>query len=76
MNRSNRLLLQKSIPYLFLLPAIVALLVTIFLPAIQAFSLSFSQYDYDLTQLPRWVGLTNFQRLARDLSAIKEIYQL
>ena len=62
----NRLLLQKSIPYLFLLPAITALLLTIFLPAIQAFSLSFTQYDYDLTQLPRWVGLTNFQRLGSD----------
>ena len=53
-------------PYYFLLPAMVALTLTIFLPAIQAFSLSFTQYDYDLTQLPRWVGLENFQRLWSD----------
>lgn len=53
-------------PYWFLLPAIVALTLTIFLPAIQAFSLSFTQYDYDLTQLPRWVGMANFERLLSD----------
>lgn len=66
MSRFKFLWQQKAIPYLFLLPAIVALSITIFLPAIQAFSLSFTQYDYDLTQLPRWVGLANFQRLASD----------
>ena len=57
---------QRTTPYLFLLPAIIALSIAIFLPAIQAFSLSFTQYDYDLTQLPRWVGLANFQRLYSD----------
>jgi putative chitobiose transport system permease protein len=57
---------QKLIPYLFLLPAIIALSVTLFFPAIQAFSLSFAQYEYDLTQMPQWVGLANFQRLASD----------
>ena len=66
MSRFKFLWRQKAIPYLFLLPAIIALSITIFLPAIQAFSLSFTQYDYDLTQLPRWVGLANFQRLASD----------
>ncbi len=53
-------------PYYFLLPAMLALTLTIFLPAIQAFSLSFTQYDYDLTQLPRWVGTANFERLFSD----------
>ena len=57
---------QKWTPYLFLLPALIALSLTIFLPAIQAFSLSFTSYDYDLTRLPDWVGLANFQRLAGD----------
>lgn len=57
---------QQLIPYLFLLPAIVALSITLFFPAIQAFSLSFAQYEYDLTQIPQWVGLANFQRLASD----------
>ncbi len=57
---------QKLTPYLFLLPAIALLGLTVFLPAIQAFSLSFSQYDYDLTQAPQWVGLANFKRLWAD----------
>lgn len=57
---------QNWTPYLFLLPALIALSLTIFLPAIQAFSLSFTSYDYDLTKLPDWVGLANFQRLAGD----------
>ena len=57
---------QKLTPYLFLLPAIIILGLTVFLPAIQAFSLSFTRYEYDLTQLPQWVGLNNFQRLWQD----------
>ena len=57
---------QKLTPYLFLLPAIAILTITIFLPAIQAFALSFTQYEYDLTQTPEWVGFANFQRLWGD----------
>ena len=57
---------QKLTPYLFLLPAIAILTITIFLPAIQAFALSFTQYEYDLTQTPEWVGFVNFQRLWGD----------
>ena len=57
---------QKLTPYLFLLPAIAILTLTIFLPAIQAFALSFTQYEYDLTQAPEWVGFANFQRLWDD----------
>ena len=57
---------QKITPYLFLLPAIAILTITIFFPAIQAFALSFTQYEYDLTQTPEWVGFVNFQRLWGD----------
>ncbi len=53
-------------PYLFLFPALLLLLITVFIPAIQAFSLSFTQYNYDITQPPQWVGLENFQRLLQD----------
>ncbi|TVR13322.1 MAG: sugar ABC transporter permease [Phormidium sp. GEM2.Bin31] len=53
-------------PYLFLLPAGILLILTVFLPAAQAFLLSFARYEYDLTQLPQWVGLANFQRLWQD----------
>jgi putative chitobiose transport system permease protein len=54
------------VPYLFLLPALLILGLAVFYPAWQAFSLSFTQYDLDLTQAPQWVGLKNFQRLWTD----------
>lgn len=53
-------------PYLFLLPALVMLGLTVFYPAIQAFFLSFTQYEYDLTQPPVWIGFKNFHRLLID----------
>ncbi len=53
-------------PYLFLLPALVLLGLTVFYPAIQAFFLSFTRYEYDLTQPPLWIGFKNFQRLLVD----------
>lgn len=54
---------QNITPYLFLLPAFFVLGLTVFWPALQAFYLSFTKYEYDLTQSPRWIGLANFQRL-------------
>ncbi|MBP0017884.1 MAG: sugar ABC transporter permease [Cyanobacteria bacterium SBLK] len=53
-------------PYLFLFPALAILTLTVFLPALQAFSLSFARYEYDLTQMPQWIGWENFRRLAGD----------
>jgi putative chitobiose transport system permease protein len=53
-------------PYLFLLPALVVLVLTVFFPALQAFYLSFTRFGYDLTQPPEWAGLENLQRLWRD----------
>ncbi len=60
------LLKQRFIPYLFLLPALVILVLTVFWPAIQAFYLSFTRYEYDLTQMPQWIGFDNFNRLWHD----------
>ncbi len=60
------LIKQRLTPYLFLLPAILILGLTVFLPAGQAFLLSFTRYEYDLTQLPKWVGFANFSRLWKD----------
>lgn len=57
---------MKIKAYLFLLPAILILGITVFYPAFQAFSLSFTRYEYDITQTPQWVGLANFQRLWLD----------
>ncbi|MEB3174720.1 MAG: sugar ABC transporter permease [Cyanobacteriota bacterium] len=57
---------RRLTPYFFLLPALIILGLTVFYPAWQAFALSFTQYDLDLTQAPQWVGLKNFQRLWQD----------
>ncbi|NEP15311.1 MAG: sugar ABC transporter permease [Leptolyngbya sp. SIO4C1] len=53
-------------PYFFLAPALAVLALTVFWPALQAFYLSFTEYGYDITQPPTWVGLENFQLLLRD----------
>jgi putative chitobiose transport system permease protein len=53
-------------PYLFLLPALAVLAVTVFGPALQAFYLSFTRYSYDLTRLPQWVGWSNLEQLVND----------
>ncbi len=53
-------------PYLFLFPALFILSLTVLWPAVQAFYLSFTNYEYDLTQMPQWVGLKNFNRLWGD----------
>ena len=63
---ANRVLIQRLTPYLFLLPALLILGLTVFLPAMQAFYLSFTRYEYDLTQPPQWIGLGNFKRLWGD----------
>lgn len=66
MLKSRSLTLAELTPYLFLLPALILLGLTVFYPALQAFLLSFTEYGYDITQPPQWVGLANFQRLLRD----------
>lgn len=60
------LLKQRLTPYLFLLPALGILVLTVFWPALQAFYLSFTRYEYDLTAMPQWIGFANFQRLWHD----------
>ncbi|MBW4612240.1 MAG: sugar ABC transporter permease [Desmonostoc vinosum HA7617-LM4] len=69
MNRftpKNWILLKHQLtPYLFLLPALLLLGLTVFYPALQAFYLSFTSYE-DITQPPQWIGLTNFLKLWQD----------
>jgi putative chitobiose transport system permease protein len=56
----------KIQPYLFLLPALIILGITVFYPAIQAFSFSFTSYEYNLDEAAQWIGWANFQRLWSD----------
>jgi putative chitobiose transport system permease protein len=59
-------------PYLFLVPALTVLTLTVFWPALQAFYLSFTDFELvDLTHAPKWVGLKNFVTLSKDPNAIK-----
>ncbi len=55
---------RQLTPYLFLLPALLILGLTVFYPAIQAFYLSFTRYD--LIDSPQWIGVANFRRLWAD----------
>jgi putative chitobiose transport system permease protein len=57
--------IRQLTPYLFLLPALTMLGLTVFYPAVQAFFLSFTRYE-ELTQPPIWIGTKNFQRLWND----------
>jgi putative chitobiose transport system permease protein len=59
-------ILRSLTPYLFLAPALIVLALTVFWPGLQAFYLSFTRFEYDLTQAPAWIGLANFQKLWRD----------
>lgn len=66
MNQPNwKFIKEKLTPYLFLLPALTLLFATVFWPAIQAFYLSFTSYEY-LYQPPQWIGFDNFRRLWKD----------
>ncbi|NEP62924.1 MAG: sugar ABC transporter permease [Symploca sp. SIO2G7] len=62
----QRALPRWLIPYVFLVPALLVLGLTVFWPALQAFYLSFTEYGYDITQPPMWVGWDNFVRLWQD----------
>jgi putative chitobiose transport system permease protein len=55
---------QRLTPYLFLLPALLILGLTVFLPGLQAFYLSFTRYD--LIGTPEWIGWENFRKLMGD----------
>lgn len=63
---TSRPIVDRLTPYLFLLPAAIVLILTVFWPTLQAFYLSFTQYGYDLTQAPQWIGTANLERLWRD----------
>lgn len=61
--QDNSPLRRNLTPYLFLLPALIVLGMTVFWPVCQAFYLSFTKYEYGLSPYPEWIGLANFQRL-------------
>lgn len=53
---------KRYVPYLFLLPAGVVLLVFFFIPFFQAFVLSFQDYSSSIYN-PTWIGLQNYVKL-------------
>ncbi|WP_353930667.1 sugar ABC transporter permease [Okeanomitos corallinicola TIOX110] len=59
------LIQQKLTPYLFLLPALLILFLTVFWPALQTFYLSFTNYEF-IDETPKWIGFANFVKLWKD----------
>ncbi len=57
---------QQVTPYLFLLPALFILGITVFIPALQAFYLTFTKIQDISGSQSEWVGLANFIRLWND----------
>lgn len=55
---------EAWVAYGFLLPNFLGFLIFTFIPVLAALLLSFT--DWDLLQAPRWAGLANYRRLARD----------
>lgn len=53
---------KKYVPYLFLLPAAVVLMVFFFIPFFQTIVLSFQDYNTSIYN-PTWVGLDNYFKL-------------
>ena len=53
---------KKYVPYLFLLPAVVILLVFFFIPFFQTIILSFQDYTSSIYN-PQWIGLQNYFKL-------------
>lgn len=56
--------LRVALPYLFLLPAAVILVVFLFLPLAYAFVLSFT--DFNALVPAQWLGFANYERLVTD----------
>jgi putative chitobiose transport system permease protein len=61
----NPKLQSRLTPYLFVLPALLLLGLTVFYPGLQALYLSFTDFDPLMSQ-PVWIGWKNFQRLLAD----------
>ena len=53
---------KSYIPYLFLIPAGIVLIVFFFIPFFDTFLLSFKSYRHDIYN-PQWVGFTNYIQL-------------
>lgn len=53
---------KKYVPYLFLAPAAVILVLFFFIPFFESFLLSFQSYRNDIYN-PQWVGLENYVKL-------------
>lgn len=54
---------KAALPWLYLSPLLIVLLAWTYVPLIEAFQLSFYQWNMLPTSTPRYVGLQNYQRL-------------
>ncbi len=57
---------EERTAYLFLAPGLALFFVFVLVPVVAAFYLSFCRYD--IIHSPNWIGLTNYQRIGRDVA--------
>jgi len=62
---------KKYVPYLFLLPALIILMLFFFIPFFETIVLSFKDFSTDIYN-PTWVGLANYTELLKS----QEFYQV
>lgn len=62
---------KKYVPYLFIVPAMVILLLFFFIPFFETIVLSFKDFSHDIYN-PTWIGLGNYIALLKS----KEFYQV
>lgn len=63
---------KKYVPYLFILPAMVILLIFFFIPFFETIILSFKDFSADIYN-PSWVGLANYIKLFHSTEFYKVI---
>jgi len=57
---------SRLLPWLFLAPALLILVLTVLAPALMALGLSFTRTGLDLSEPPTFIGLANMRRLLED----------
>ena len=58
---------EERTAYLFLAPGLALFLLFVVIPVVAAFYLSFCRYD--IIHSPNWIGIANYQRIARDIGS-------
>lgn len=64
---------QRFVPYLLLIPAVLIMLIFVYIPVIQSFYYSLFRWN-SIDPNMRWIGLDNFTRILRDPIVSKSLW--